>query len=87
MSKLRRTAVLEEKPAARAEPPREADGLWAIAMLRIAMELKRPGAPGLPEIIDGVVERMGIPKAEFERFLAAEIGHLQEEAETRGYTR
>ncbi|MGI5863802.1 MAG: hypothetical protein ACOX6T_17345 [Myxococcales bacterium] len=87
MSKVRRTAVLEEKQVARAATSREVDGLWAIAMLRIAMELKRPGAPGLPEIIDGVVERMGIPKAEFERFLASEIGHLQEEAESRGYTR
>ena len=87
MSRPRRTAVLEEQQAARTETGLETEGLWAIAMLRIAMELKRPGAPGLTEIIDGVVARMGIPRADFERFLTEKVGHLEEEAERRGYTR
>jgi hypothetical protein len=40
-------------------------------MLRIALELKRPGAPGLEQIIDGVVERMGLEKRPFVKYLTA----------------
>jgi hypothetical protein len=92
MSKHHRTAVIEEQqvavraPEAQREVP-EPDGLWAIGLLRIAMELKRPDAPGLAEIIGGVAERMGIPRDQFELFVAERIGSLQEEAERRGYTR
>ncbi|MBI5546187.1 MAG: hypothetical protein HY901_20040 [Deltaproteobacteria bacterium] len=59
--------------------------LWSIAMLRIAMELKRPEAPGLDEIIDGVVAKMGIDKAHFEKYLAEHLGTLREAARARGY--
>ena len=69
------------------EPPAEADGLWPIAMLRIAMELKRPGAPGLDEIIGGVVGKMGIPRAQFEKYLAEHLGALREAARKKGYAR
>ena len=58
----------------------EGDGLWPIAMLRIAMELKRPGAPDLGQIIDGVVERLGIEKVQFEKYLATRLGVLRAEA-------
>jgi hypothetical protein len=66
-------------------PPVEPDGLWPIAMLRIAMELKRPGAPGLDDIIDGVVAKMGIEKAQFEKYLAEHLGLLRDEARKNGY--
>lgn len=65
--------------------PAEIDGLWGIAMLRIAMELKRPGAPGLDEIVGGVVARMGIPQEQFEDFLAQNCGLLTQAARERGY--
>jgi len=71
-----RVAVLEKPVVAQAKV--EPDALWSIAMLRIAMELKRPDAPALEAIIDGVVARMGIPKAQFKKYLAEEIGELQE---------
>jgi hypothetical protein len=58
----------------------EGDGLWPIAMLRIAMELKRPGAPSLEQIIEGVIERMGIEKGRFEKYLADRLGVLRAEA-------
>jgi len=58
----------------------EGDGLWPIAMLRIAMELKRPGAPDLGQIIDGVVERLGIEQVQFEKYLADRLGVLRAEA-------
>ena len=86
-----RTAVLEveaSKPvekSASAAVTAEAPGLWAIAMLRIAVELKRPNAPGLDEIIEGIAARMGIPQDEFRRYLDANVGLLKATARKRGY--
>ena len=76
----RRTAVLE-----RGEPASDLPdaALWSIAMLRIAVELKRPGAPSLREIVDGVVARMGISKADFEKYLAEHLGLLRKAVEDR----
>ncbi len=65
----------------------EADGLWSIAMLRIAMELKRRDAPGLPEIIAGVVRRMGIDQKSFEKYLTENFGLLEETARIKGYVK
>jgi hypothetical protein len=93
-TKPRRRVAVQEKqttearaPAPSAAParPAEIDGLWGIAMLRVAMELKRPGAPGLDQIVEGVATRMGIPKAEFEQFLAENYGVLTQAARDRGY--
>jgi len=85
-----RTATLEKAPAsaeARQDSIVEPDGLWPIAMLRIAMELKRPEAPGLDQIISGVVAKMGIPKAQFEKYIEEHLGTLQEAAKKKGYAR
>jgi hypothetical protein len=56
-------------------------------MLRIAVELKRPGAPGLQQIIDGVVDRMGIEKSAFEKYLSDNLGILERQAREKGYLR
>jgi len=88
MARLQRPVVQEtvdtsvEQAAAR--PSDSEEGLWAIAMLRIAFELKRPNAPEIDEIVDGVVARMGIPKDRFERYLAEHLGPLKEAAARRG---
>lgn len=83
-----RTAVVE-RPEAPARPTSEIEAapaaLWSIAMLRIAMELKRPDAPGLESIIDGVVAKMGLDKAQFEKYLAEHLGTLKEAVRSRGY--
>jgi hypothetical protein len=80
MRKVRsRTAVqLRSEQVAVASPAMEADVLWPIAMLRIAIELKRPGSPAVDEIIEGVVTKLGIPRLQFERYLSEHIGTLQE---------
>ena len=75
--------MVEERPAGGAGAT-ESEGLWPIALLRIAFELKRPGSPGLPEIIDGVVKRMGIEKDAFERYLAENLGVIERQARERG---
>jgi hypothetical protein len=78
-------SVVVQEPAPEQQQSVEADGLWPIAMLRIAMELKRPGAPGLEHIIDGVVDRMGIEKSQFERYLDEHLGILRDQARENGY--
>lgn len=82
-----KTTTLEASQTQSSAEALDADTLWPIAMLRIAMELKRPEAPGLDEIIAGVVKKMGIPKAQFERYVADHLGTLQEAAKKSGYTR
>lgn len=86
------TQVIEAEKAEQASTPAverdpELDRLWGVAMLRIAMELKRPNAPGLEEIVDGVAERMGIDKAELERYLRENLGLLEASAKSKGYGR
>ena len=73
-----RSSVGVEEGIARATPVVEPDGLWSIAMLRIAMELKRPGAPALTSIIDSVVGKMGIDRAQFEKYLSDNFGPLED---------
>ncbi len=59
--------------------------LYGVAMLKIAMELKKPGARELDEILTGVLARMKIPEAEFRRFLAQNGGMLRAIAQRRQY--
>lgn len=83
LAKAQRTAVVEAAP-----PVDFREGaLWSIAMLRIAVELKRPGAPGLEEIVDEVVGRMGISKVDFEKYLAEHLGLLKKAVDDRGCAR
>jgi hypothetical protein len=84
MQKTRRTAVVERAEPSKGLPD---SALWSIAMLRIAVELKRPGAPGLEEIVAGVVARMRIPQADFEKYLAEHLGLLQKAVRDRGTAR
>ena len=55
----------------------EADGLWSVAMLRIAVEMKQPGAPSFDKIVDSVVTRMGIPKEQFKKYLSQHLATLK----------
>ncbi len=59
--------------------------LYGVAMLKIAMELKKPGAGGLDEIVSGVLGKMGLAEAEFRDFLSRNGGMLRAIAERRGY--
>jgi hypothetical protein len=86
MPKTRARAGVRAPSHARAQggPQVEADALWPVAMLRIAMELKRPGSAGIDAIVEGVVSRMGIPQEPFRRFLVEHLGTLQELARSTG---
>jgi hypothetical protein len=63
------------------------DPLCAVAMLRVAVEMKKPDARGLDEIIEGVLERMRLDREAFRRFLAENGQLLRASAAARGYTR
>ncbi len=71
--------------SAKAEPPLEASPLFGVAMLKIAMELKKADARPLDELIKGVLERMKLPESEFKAFLEANGGLLKRIAQGRGY--
>ena len=63
----------------------ESSPLYGVAMLKIAMELKKPGARELDDILAGVLERMRIDEPEFRAFLANNGGLLRTLAHRRRY--
>lgn len=74
-----KTATLSKRSAKVAEVPRDvsASPLYGVAMLKIAMELKKADARPLGELISGVLERMRLDEREFRRFLDANGGLLR----------
>ena len=68
------------------ESPRAADSpLYGVAMLKIAMELKKPQPRALDDILTGVLERMNIPESAFRAFLAQNGGLLRAIAHRKQY--
>jgi len=66
-------------------PALEASPLFGVAMLKIAMELKKADPRPLDELVTGVLARMGLPEAEFRAFLESNGGLLRSIATKRGY--
>lgn len=60
-----------------------ASPLYGVAMLKIAMELKKADARPVDELIHGVLSRMRLDEAEFRRFLEANGGLLRGIAQRR----
>ena len=54
-----------------------ASPLYGVAMLKIAMELKRADARALDEVVKSVLDRMHLPEDEFRQFLASNGGLLR----------
>ena len=63
----------------------ESSPLYGVAMLKIAMELKKAGAGELDGILAGVLERMRIAEPDFRAFLATNGGLLRTLAHRRRY--
>ncbi|MBL8954255.1 MAG: hypothetical protein JNK82_25985 [Myxococcaceae bacterium] len=90
---LRRGAVVELKSAAQQvensseRVPEElaASPLYGVAMLKIAMELKKADAKPVDELITGVLKRMNLPEADFRTFLSMNGGLLKTIAQKRRY--
>lgn len=81
-----KSAVGHGQKAERTEPSSvAASPLYGVAMLKIAMELKKPEPRALAEIMSGVLAKMRIPEPEFMRFLEQNGGLLRTIARSRGY--
>ncbi len=59
--------------------------LYGVAMLRIAMELKKADARPLDELISGVLARMRLDETDFRGFLERNGGLLRSIAQKRRY--
>jgi hypothetical protein len=76
----------QERPQAAPVPAElEASPLFGVAMLKIAMELKKADPQPLDALVRGVLTRMGLPEAEFRAFLESHGGLLRTLATKRGY--
>lgn len=77
----------QEAAKAEAKIPVEiaASPLFGVAMLKIAMELKKSDGADLDQILQGVLEKMRLPEAEFRAFLAQNGGLLRQVATRRKY--
>ncbi|MHB8418151.1 MAG: hypothetical protein ACYDCL_08745 [Myxococcales bacterium] len=78
-------------PAARHDgltPAAGHDGLtpvYAAALLKVAMELKRPDARGLDELLAHVLEGLRIDRDEFKAYLARNFSLLTATVKSRAY--
>jgi len=77
---LPRVAEAPEVP-----PEIAASPLYGVAMLKIAMELKKADARPLEELVSSVLARMHLPEDAFRQFLASNGGLLRTIAQKRKY--
>jgi hypothetical protein len=83
---LRRAAVVQLKQPEEVVPNDvAASPLYGVAMLKIAMELKKADAAPVDDLITGVLKRMSLPEADFRAFLAMNGGLLKTIAQKRRY--
>jgi hypothetical protein len=59
--------------------------LYGVAMLKIAMELKKADARPVDDLISGVLARMRLDETEFRKFLDSHGGLLRSVAQRRSY--
>jgi len=87
MTRSVRRRVVELPAKAREAVPAEVEEspLYGVAMLKIAMELKKPDAPALDEILSGVLKRMNLSEDAFRKYLEQNGGLLKAIAEKRRY--
>jgi hypothetical protein len=78
-----RVVALEAEQSESLPPELAASPLYGVAMLKIAMELKKADARPVDELIHGVLTRMRLDEGEFRRFLDANGGLLRAIAQKR----
>lgn len=83
--KSARVVALETAPSEESVLPPQvaASPLYGVAMLKIAMELKKADARPVDELITGVLTRMRLDEGEFRRFLESNGGLLRAIAQKR----
>jgi hypothetical protein len=87
--KLATLAAESSNPTPSPEPSAPAEvahsPLYGVAMLKIAMELKKADARPLEELVSGVLGRMKLDEDEFRAFLELNGGLLRTVAQRRRY--
>jgi hypothetical protein len=80
-----KVVTLERTATGGPEVPHEvaASPLYGVAMLRIAMELKKADGAPLERLISGVLTRMRLPEADFRSYLEKNGGLLKAIAQSR----
>lgn len=68
-----------------AESELQRNPLYGVAMLKIAMELKKAPESTLDEIVRGVLAKMGLSEGELQSFLEQNSGLLEAIARRRRY--
>lgn len=81
MSKVRAAVTTTEVTAA-ATPH---DPMYAVALLKIALELKRDPAAGVEATVERIVSAMGFPADSFRRYVEGNLALLTTTARARGY--
>ncbi len=81
----KQSSRVAELETTQAEVPTEvsASPLYGVAMLKIAMELKKADARPVDELITGVLTRMRLDESDFRRFLESNGGLLRAIAQKR----
>jgi hypothetical protein len=85
--KSTRVAELSSHEGLTPEKPgevREVSPLFGVAMIKIAMELKKQGGLPFEELITSVLARMRLPEDQFREYLAANGGLLRTLVVRRG---
>jgi hypothetical protein len=59
--------------------------VYAAALLKISMELKRPDARGLDDLLSQVLDGLGIDRAKFRAYLTRNFSLLQATARSRAF--
>lgn len=81
--KQSRVVALEAAQTQAVPPELSASPLYGVAMLKIAMELKKADARPVDELIHGVLTKMRLDEGEFRRFLESNGGLLRAIAQKR----
>jgi hypothetical protein len=61
------------------------DDLYAVAMLKVAMELKRSGGRGFDQVFEETLRALGVDRAAFKNYLDRNMSQLMKTAKRRGY--
>ena len=86
-SQAKQATVVELKREPSFDLPAEVEQspLYGVAMLKIAMELKKADAPTLDQLISSVLKRMNLDEKAFRSFVASNDGLLRAVASRRRY--
>ncbi len=79
-----RAAVAEVEPRLDGEAEKLTP-LYAAALLKVAMELKRPDARGLDELLAHVLDGLRVDPEEFKAYLSRNFSLLKATARSRAY--